>query len=171
LQLAHIACLNKTSKKIKAGISLNTYKVITNEKDFEKAKAMRTAVFVEEQGVPHEDEFDQYDVLGGACQHLLVFFDGEAVGTGRIRFVGDYGKLERICMLKAFRKHGLGSVVVESLEELVRQAGKTKFKLHAQVQASGFYRKLGYAEASEVFDEDGIPHVVMEKQEKTATIS
>ncbi|WP_371747592.1 GNAT family N-acetyltransferase [Terribacillus sp. DMT04] len=149
---------------------MNTYKVITTEEDFEKAKAMRTAVFVEEQGVAHEDEFDQFDVLGGACQHLLVFHDGEAVGTGRLRFVGDFGKLERICMRKEFRKHGLGRVIIESLEDLVRQAGKTKFKLHAQVQASGFYRKLGYVEASEVFDEDGIPHVVMEKQEKTATI-
>ncbi len=150
---------------------MNTYKVITEEKDFEKAKAMRAAVFVEEQGVPHEDEFDQYDVLGGACQHILVFHEGEAVGTGRLRFVGEYGKLERICMLKEFRKHGLGRVIIESLEELVRQAGKTKFKLHAQVQASGFYRKLGYAEASDVFDEDGIPHVVMDKQENTAALS
>jgi predicted GNAT family N-acyltransferase len=150
---------------------LNTYKVITDEKDFEIAKAMRTAVFVEEQGVAHEDEFDQFDVLNDACQHILVFHEGEAVGTGRLRFVGDFGKLERICMRKEFRKHGLGRVIIESLEELVCQAGKTKFKLHAQVQASGFYRKLGYVEASEVFDEDGIPHVVMEKQEKTATIS
>ncbi|SDC95749.1 Predicted N-acyltransferase, GNAT family [Terribacillus halophilus] len=142
-----------------------TYKIIQDKQDFEKAKAMRVAIFVEEQGVPLEDEFDQFDVLGGACQHILVYHEGEAVGTGRLRFIGNFGKMERICITKGYRKFGLGRVIIASLEEVARQAGKTAFKLHAQVQASGFYRKLGYTEASEIFDEDGIPHIIMEKKE------
>ncbi|MFP7494478.1 GNAT family N-acetyltransferase [Terribacillus saccharophilus] len=148
-----------------------TYKIIQNEQDFEKAKAMRVAIFVEEQGVAYEDEFDQFDVLDGACQHILVYHEDKAVGTGRLRFVGDYAKLERICMMKEYRKYGLGRVIIASLEEIARLAGKTDFKLHAQVQASGFYRKLGYTEASDVFDEDGIPHIIMEKKENVTVTS
>ena len=144
---------------------MSTYKIIQNDQDFEKAKAMRVAIFVEEQGVPFEDEFDRFDVLDGACQHILVYHEGEAVGTGRLRFVGDFGKLERICITKEYRKFGLGRVIIEGLEETARQAGKTAFKLHAQVQASGFYKKLGYTEASDIFDEVGIPNIIMEKKE------
>jgi predicted GNAT family N-acyltransferase len=150
---------------------MTTYKIIQNEQDLEKAKTMRVKIFVEEQGVPIEDEFDQFDVLGDACQHILVFHEGEPVGTGRLRFVGEYGKLERICITKEYRKYGLGRVIIESLEEIARQAGTTRYKLHAQVQASGFYKKLGYTETSDIFDEDGIPHVIMEKTESvTASV-
>lgn len=145
--------------------TMSLYKIIQNEQDLEIAKAMRVAIFVEEQGVPLEDEFDRFDVLDGVCRHILVYHEGEAAGTGRLRFVGDYGKLERICVRKEYRKYGLGRVIIEGLEESARKAGKTAFKLHAQVQASGFYRKLGYREASDIFEEDGIPHVIMEKKD------
>lgn len=142
-----------------------SYKVIQDKNDLEKAKAMRLAVFVEEQGVALEDEFDQYDVLEDGCQHILVYHEGEAVGTGRIRYVDDYAKLERICMLMPYRKYGLGRVIIKGLEGIAQQSGKGKYKLHAQVQAKGFYEKLGYKMVSDAFEEDGIPHVIMEKQE------
>ncbi|PAF16882.1 GNAT family N-acetyltransferase [Terribacillus saccharophilus] len=142
-----------------------SYKIIQDKNDLEKAKAIRLAVFVEEQGVALEDEFDQFDGLEEGCQHILVYHEGEAVGTGRIRYVDDYAKLERICMLEPYRKYGLGRVIIASLEEISRQTGKKKYKLHAQVQAKGFYEKLGYKGISDEFEEDGIPHVIMEKQE------
>ncbi|WP_286160751.1 GNAT family N-acetyltransferase [Virgibacillus sp. 7505] len=142
-----------------------SYKMIQDKSDLEKAKEIRLAVFVEEQGVALEDEFDQFDELENGCQHILVYHEGETVGTGRIRYVDDYAKLERICMLKQYRKYGLGSVIISSLEEIAKQTGKKKYKLHAQVQAKGFYEKLGYKGVSDEFDEDGIPHLIMEKQE------
>lgn len=142
-----------------------SYKIIQDKNDLEKAKAIRLAVFVEEQGVALEDEFDQFDELENGCQHILVYHEAEAVGTGRIRYVDGYAKLERICMLKQYRKYGLGSVIISSLEEIAKQADKKKYKLHAQVQAKGFYEKLGYKGVSDEFDEDGIPHLIMEKQE------
>lgn len=150
---------------MKVGRMMASYKMIQNKNDLEKAKEIRLAVFVEEQGVPLEDEFDQFDVLEDSCQHILVYHEGEAVGTGRIRYVDDYAKLERICMLKQYRKYGLGSVIISSLEEIAKQTGKNKYKLHAQVQAKGFYEKLGYKGVSDEFEEDGIPHLIMEKQE------
>lgn len=125
---------------------------------------IRKEVFVEEQGVPLEDEFDEFDTLDGKCEHVLVFTDGKAAGTGRIRVVDDYGKLERICVLKEYRNSGLGKEIINALEELAKEMGVMKVKLHGQIHAEGFYHKLGYETVSEVFMEDGIPHVLMMKK-------
>ena len=56
---------------------------------------------------PLEDEFDTSDEIGETCKHILVYYNELPVGTGRIRFVDGAGKLERICILKDYRKYGL----------------------------------------------------------------
>ncbi|MDA1478001.1 GNAT family N-acetyltransferase [Bacillus changyiensis] len=142
---------------------MNVKRIIT-ERDLEIAFEIRIAVFVEEQGVPLSDELDQYDTLDEQCQHILVYYDDKPVGTGRVRWVEDIGKLERICLLKDYRKFGLGKVIVKGLEDITRKKGLTKVKLHGQTQAQGFYKKLGYQTTSDVFIEDGIPHVLMTKE-------
>jgi len=139
-------------------------KRITQENELNQAFEIRKSVFVEEQGVPLEDEFDTYDTLDGRCEHILVYFENQPVGTGRLRVVEGIGKLERICILKAFRKHGLGKVIIHMLENIAKNNGLTKVKLHGQTHAEGFYEKLGYQTASEVFMEDGIPHILMVKE-------
>ncbi|MGI2326763.1 GNAT family N-acetyltransferase [Planococcus sp. YIM B11945] len=136
---------------------------ITTEEDLKKAFAIRKEVFVNEQGVPAEDEFDQFDVLNKGCEHVLVYSDNQAVGTGRIRFVDKVGKLERICILEPFRKFGLGKSVILALEEIAEEHCAKQVKLHGQIQAEGFYQKLSYHTASAVFLEDGIPHILMMK--------
>ncbi|MGM7682030.1 GNAT family N-acetyltransferase [Cytobacillus sp. Hm23] len=136
---------------------------ITTENELKTAFHIRTTVFVEEQGVPLEDEFDEYDQLNGKCDHVLVFINDEAVGTGRIRFVDGQGKLERICVLAPYRKFGVGKVIIQALEEIAEDKQITRVKLHGQTQAEGFYKKLGYDILSDVFMEDGIPHVLMGK--------
>ena len=138
-------------------------KRITIESDLEKAFHIRKAVFVEEQGVPLEDEFDEFDSLGGQCEHILVYDNERAVGTGRLRVVDDFGKLERICILKPYRKYGLGKVIIRTLEEIAKDKEIDRVKLHGQTQAEGFYKKLGYHTSSNVFIEDGIPHILMIK--------
>lgn len=140
------------------------YKRITVEEDLQHAFHIRKSVFVEEQGVPLEDEFDEMDHLDGNCDHILVYHEHQPVGTGRIRPHDGYGKLERICLLEPYRKFGLGKVIIHALEERAREKGLGKVKLHGQTQAEGFYHKLGYETASEVFMEDGIPHVLMYKE-------
>lgn len=137
---------------------------ITTENELQKAFHIRKEVFVKEQGVPLSDEFDQFDQLDGQCDHILVYFNEEPVGTGRIRLADGFGKLERICILEPFRKHGLGKVIIQALEDLAGDKGVAKVKLHGQTQAEGFYHKLGYETSSDVFMEDGIPHVLMTKQ-------
>jgi len=138
-------------------------KKITNEEELNQAFEIRKEVFVKEQGVPLSDEFDEYDHLHGRCEHLLVYYNDQAVGTSRIRTVDEYGKLERICLLKDFRSLGLGKVIVLALEEIAKEQGLSKVKLHGQTHAEGFYQNLGYQTASAVFMEDGIPHVLMTK--------
>lgn len=93
------------------------YKRITAENDLQVALDIRKAVFIEEQHVSESDEFDQFDALGEQCQHVLVYHKNQPVGTGRVRIVDQTGKLERICILKPYRKYGLGKVIIGELEK------------------------------------------------------
>ncbi|EJS68854.1 GNAT family N-acetyltransferase [Bacillus cereus] len=138
-------------------------KLITELTDLEIAFHIRKEVFVKEQGVPLADEFDTFDEIGEECKHILVYYNEIPVGTGRIRFVEGTGKLERICILKDYRKYGLGKVIIQTLEEIACNKQAIKVKLHGQTQAEGFYKKLGYQTSSDVFMEDGIPHILMTK--------
>lgn len=139
-------------------------KRITIDEDLRKAFHIRKEVFVEEQGVPLEDEFDEFDKLKGQCEHILVYYEDQPVGTGRVRWVDEFGKLERICILEHYRKFGLGKVIITALEEIAQEGGATRVKLHGQTHAEGFYKKLGYQTSSSVFKEDGIPHFLMTKE-------
>ena len=64
---------------------------------------------------------------------------------------------------KDYRTYGLGKVIIQTLEEIARNEQATKVKLHGQTQAEGFYKKLGYETSSDIFMEDGIPHILMTK--------
>jgi len=138
-------------------------KKITMDEDLKAAFTIREQVFVKEQGVPLEDEFDQFDTLNGLSEHILVHYNELAVGTGRIRFVDGVGKLERICILEPYRKFGLGKIIIQALEEIAEERGISQVKLHGQTQAEGFYRNLGFRTSSNIFMEDGIPHIIMLK--------
>ena len=140
-----------------------SFKKIKDQDDLNIAFQLRINVFVDEQGVPLEDELDEFGVLDGSCDHILVYYNNQPVGTGRIRIVDKVGKLERICILKDYRKYGLGKIIIAGLESIAMEQGIKQFKLHGQTQAEGFYKKLGYEAASEVFMEDGIPHLLMVK--------
>lgn len=142
-------------------------KRITLENDLQIAFTIRKEVFVKEQGVPLEDEFDEFDLLNGLAEHVLVYYHEQPVGTGRIRWVDGLGKLERICILEPYRKYGLGKVIIGTLEEIAAEKGVSQVKLHGQTQAEGFYEKLGYQKSSNMFMEDGIPHILMTKELST----
>lgn len=135
-------------------------KDIVEKKDLEDAFNIRKAVFVREQGVPLDNELDEYEDISN---HILVYYENKPVATGRLRIVDNIGKLERICVIIDYRKYGLGKVVVEGLEKLAREKGIKKTKLHAQVQAKGFYEKVGYIQVSGEFMEENILHIAMTK--------
>ncbi|MGE1165274.1 GNAT family N-acetyltransferase [Peribacillus simplex] len=139
-------------------------KRITTENDLKIAFHIRKEVFVEEQGFQLESEFDEFDTLNAPSEHILVYYNEQPVGTGRLRVVDGLGKLERICILEPYRKFGLGKIIIKTLEEIAKEMELSLVKLHSQTQAEGFYKKLGYQTSSDVFMEDGGPHLLMKKE-------
>lgn len=135
-------------------------KLVTTETELQEAFNIRVEVFVKEQGVPLKDELDEYE---SSSDHVIAYYNGNPVGTGRLRIIDGIGKLERICILPAIRKFGLGNIIVNTLENIAKEKGLSKAKLHGQTHAENFYTKLGYQRKSEMFMEDGIPHFLMEK--------
>jgi predicted GNAT family N-acyltransferase len=128
----------------------------------EGATAVRTAVFVEEQGVSEAEELDGTD--SDAVQ-FLVRDGGSPVGTARLRFPEPtVGKVERVAVRKAYREAGVGSALMRTVEDVARDEGATTLKLHAQTRVEAFYRQLGYETVSDEFEEAGIPHVEMRKR-------
>jgi len=122
-----------------------------------EASRIRLAVFVEEQRVPPEIEMDDNDA---ACVHALAYWQGRAVGTGRLLPDGHIG---RMAVLKQSRSLGVGGVILERLVEEARRRGMKEVVLSAQTHAIGFYRRHGFMQEGEVFDEAGIPHQEMRR--------
>jgi hypothetical protein len=136
--------------------------IATTERQKQDAFDIRQQVFVIEQQVSPEEEYDEYD---HAAMHVVLYDNGVPVAAGRTRTVDkETGKIERICVLASHRQKGAGRLIVEALEQAAIQRGLHKAKLHAQTQAEGFYQKLGYHTISDVFMEADIPHVVMVKE-------
>lgn len=137
---------------------------ITTQSALRRAFEIRRRVFIEEQEVPETLEFDQHDRLDADCLHVLIHHDTVPAATGRVRFTNGTAKLERICVLKPYRSHGLGQQVIAALEKMAMEKNVSQCLLHGQTHAITFYERLGFEVVSEVFIEDGIPHVEMGKQ-------
>lgn len=135
--------------------------IASTENEIKKAKKIRQLIFVNEQNVPLEIELDEFD---NEAIHFISYLNNEPVGASRLRIINDFGKLERICLLKQYRGKGFGKKMVQAMEsELINKNVKTS-KLNAQVQAQNFYKGLGYHVVSEPFNDANILHVTMEKQ-------
>jgi len=118
---------------------------------------VRDSVFVKEQGVPNEDEYDDKD---NVCVHAIAWDEGRPVGTGRL---SRDGRIGRIAVLKQVRGKGLAKAIILALEQHARKCGLRQLWAHAQVQALGFYEKVGYRADGDEFMEDGIPHKRIQK--------
>jgi predicted GNAT family N-acyltransferase len=120
------------------------------------ARAVRERVFIEEQNVPRELEWDEWDE---ASQHAVALDEqGGCIGTARL--LPD-GRLGRMAVLSEWRRRGVGTALARALIERARQLGLQRLLLHAQTHAAPFYRRLGFIEQGSVFQEAGIPHVEM----------
>lgn len=125
--------------------------------DFASIRHVRSTVFIDEQRVPRELEFDDRDPL---CRHVLVF-DGDApVGTGRVD-LGYDGKIGRVAVVATHRRSGVGRTIMERLHAIAREAHQPRLWCHAQLTAVPFYERLGYVQSGPVFAEAGIDHVLM----------
>ncbi|WP_373895713.1 GNAT family N-acetyltransferase [Virgibacillus natechei] len=135
-------------------------KIAETNKDIDQAYHVRMTVFVDEQKVPAEEEVDEHDKT---CLHFIGYEDEEPIAASRLRFVDNYGKLERICVLKQHRGKSHGTQIIDKMEEAISNKGYAKSKLNAQTHAVNFYQQLGYEVISGEFMDAGIPHVTMIK--------
>ena len=132
-------------------------KIQASDVDFLLAQQIRTAVFVQEQGVDASDEYDAFEEVS---QHYLVIVDSKAVATARWRFTPNGIKLERFAVLPTYRGEGIGKYLVEKVIEEVQKHAKSIY-LHAQIQVVDFYQKLGFEKEGALFEEAGIQHFKM----------
>jgi len=156
-------------------MSLSSYaydvRVAEDGDDREACFAVRKEVFVVEQGVPQDIEYDAYDA--GALHVLAVRDDGVPLGTGRLLY-GDaaaaktdgdltVGSLGRLAVTREARGLGVGVALVRAIEDAARARGLAAVDLHAQTHALGFYERLGYAAYGPEFPDAGIPHRAMRR--------
>jgi hypothetical protein len=129
-------------------------------RDYAAIRAVRFAVFVDEQRIDPDLEMDDRDPH---CAHVLARdARGEAVGTGRIDFAAG-GKVGRVAVLASARGTGVGTALMEKLHALALARGVASVWCNAQVSAVPFYCGLGYRIVGERFEEAGIDHVRMER--------
>ncbi|GHF62696.1 GNAT family N-acetyltransferase [Streptomyces thermodiastaticus] len=146
-------------------------RVAEDPADREACFAVRKEVFVAEQGVPEDIEYDAYDAV--AVHVLAVRDDGTPLGTGRLLYGeaaaaktgGDLsvGSLGRLAVARPARGLGVGAALVGAIEEAARARGLTAVDLHAQTHALGFYERLGYTAYGPEFLDAGIPHRAMRR--------
>jgi len=124
------------------------------------AQAIRTSVFVEEQRIPAEMEWDEADA---ACVHAVAYNRfGVPLATGRLlEHVPGVAKIGRMAVVQTMRGSRVGRSVLDALMKAARANGDHEAVLHAQMSAAPFYARAGFSERGPVFDEAGIPHVEM----------
>jgi predicted GNAT family N-acyltransferase len=124
--------------------------------DCARLRGVREAVFVREQGVPLDLEYDELDAVS---RHVLAeSAQGEPVGTGRL--VPD-GHIGRMAVLPGWRGCRVGTGLLQALLSLARAEGHADVLLNAQTHAQPFYARHGFVVCGAVFMEAGIPHRTM----------
>ena len=121
-------------------------------------RAVRRAVFIVEQGVPEELEWDDSDPR--SVHALAVDSHARAIGCGRLLPDGHIG---RMAVLADWRGRGVGAALLLRLVDLAREAGHRRAILNAQVSAMPFYARYGFTATGEAFEEAGILHRIMDR--------
>lgn len=123
----------------------------------EAARFVRMQVFVTEQQIPLELEWDNMDEQ---CIHAVARdTTGEAVGTGRLLPDGHIG---RMAVVASARGTGVGGKILQSLMQVAKERGDKRVVLSAQRQAETFYVRFGFTVVGKEYDEAGIAHIDME---------
>lgn len=126
-----------------------------------EAVRIRTEVFIDEQGF--KEEFDDIDNI---ALHAVLYYDDIPIAVSRIYYDEERKSyiIGRIAVIKPFRGQGIGRIIMENAERIVRNKKGTRLSLHAQERASEFYRKQGYSETGEKDYDEYCPHVWMTKE-------
>lgn len=121
---------------------------------------IRKIVFIDEQNVSYEEEFD----LVEKQRVPFVVYDGpHPIGAARLNLNKDYTKIERVCVLKEYRSKGIGKLIMEYLFDYLKNLEIKEVLISAQVQALKFYEGLGFEKFGDIFLDANIPHYKMKK--------
>jgi predicted GNAT family N-acyltransferase len=121
-------------------------------------KPLRYQVFVIEQEVPEEMEWDEFDEI---AWHAIVTAHNQTVGTGRLILDGHIAKIGRMAVQSSRRNQGIGKSILMALIQTAKEKGAQECILHAQTHAIAFYAKADFEPHGPIFDEADIPHVEM----------
>ena len=130
-----------------------TIRVVDWASEEKKLRAVRVAVFVVEQNIPEELEWDEFDAL--SVHALAQDRDGVPIGCGRLLPDGHIG---RVAVLSDWRGQGVGAALLVRLIDLAKARGDERVLLNAQTQAMPFYARYGFAPTGDEFFEAGIAH-------------
>ncbi|MGI4738654.1 MAG: GNAT family N-acetyltransferase [Janthinobacterium lividum] len=135
---------------------------IIDLRDLDAAFTIRENVFVGEQDVPAEAEYDAHD-RAATTRHYLAQVDGQPAGAARWRPTENGVKLERFAVLPAFRNHGVGTALVQQVLADVRAEAPAadQVYLHAQLRAIPLYERTGFQKVGDIFEECDIQHYKM----------
>jgi predicted GNAT family N-acyltransferase len=123
------------------------------------AQAIRYAVFVVEQNIPVELEWDDMDAV---CLHAVAYDEkGQSLGTGRLLPDGHIG---RMAVKKRARGAGVGGAILEALIKAAQERGDRAVMLNAQTMVESFYIRHGFSREGEEFVEADIPHIAMRRE-------
>ena len=120
--------------------------------------ALRRDVFVHEQHVPPQDEFDSYDLT---ATHVVALDDGNVVGCLRIIFLDEHVKFGRVVVAASARGKGIASRMMRVAMDYASARGETRLYLTAQTDKLTLYEKLGFVAFGEEFEDGGMPHLAM----------
>ena len=133
------------------------------------AQTVRTAVFIQEQGIVPEDEWDADDAT--ALHAVLFDVNGQPLGNARLLQPStNVAKVGRMAVLKEARGRGYGARLLQALLLEASRRGHQEVRLSAQRTAEQFYALHGFTLVGEPFDEVGIPHVEMRLLLKTLNV-
>ena len=125
------------------------------------AKIIRESVFIKEQGVPVDMEWDDMDA---SSIHVLAYVandSGEHIAVGTARLLPD-GYIGRMAVLNDFRRQGVGSKMLGTLMQYAKFRGDMLIKISAQLSAIDFYKQHGFTAFGDVYLEAGIAHIFMQ---------
>lgn len=126
---------------------------------------LRVESFIIGQHIAWPDEFDE-DGITDRFEYLLMMEGDIPVATGRLRFIAPYQlKIERVCVSPFYRKNGVGRLLIQQAELWAREASVNKIVITSQVEALGFYQKLGYLAFPDIKISSPIPVIYTEKTE------
>jgi predicted GNAT family N-acyltransferase len=139
-----------------------SYKLVTGDVELQEAFEVRRQVFVREQNISEDLVFDGHD---NEALHMVVKDGERVIGSARVKFLaGNQAKLERMAVLKRYRRKGIGKEMLLFLDTVWKDKQVQQIIIHAQLEVVPFYKLCGFDELGLPFRKAGIKHIKMRKQ-------